>query len=329
MDMRPTPRPGRWARGTASRYGARVPQRSHGHDGGWRFDRRAFIGAGLAVPAAVWLAACSGDDDGGSDDTGTGGSDGGGLPADATIIPRYPPDVAVPGTVRLPISFDSGGVLLDTGPDTIQASIVDSAGAPVVEQLAVQRIKLDAQQTAFWAVRADIATPGIYDLRIDGVQEAQAFQVLDPAQVPQPKAGEALPPFDTPTDADPRGVTPICTRAEGICPLHSITLTEALTLGKPIAYLISTPAHCQFGVCGPVLDLLLAAHETYGDRVTMVHADVYTDDTATEPAPAVMAYQMGWEPSLYVADATGTIVERLDITWSPEELDAALAAAGA
>jgi hypothetical protein len=329
--MRPTARPGRWDHGTASRYGAPVPQRSHGHDGGWQLNRRAFIGAGLAIPAAAWLAACSGDDTGGGDDTGNGNTSGGGgnLPGDATIIPRYPPDVAVPGTVRLPISFDSGGILLDTGPDTIQASIFDSAGTPVVEQLAVQRVKLDAQQTAFWAVRADIASPGIYDLRIDGVSEPQAFQVLDPAQVAAPKAGEALPPFDTPTVDDPRGVDPICTRAEGICPLHSITLTEALALGKPIAYLVSTPAHCQFGVCGPVLELLLAANGTYGDRVTMVHADVYADDTATKPAPAVEAYSMSWEPSIYIADATGTIVERLDITWSSDELDAALAKAGA
>jgi hypothetical protein len=178
-------------------------------------------------------------------------------------------------------------------------------------------------------VRADIATPGIYALKIDGISEPQAFQVVDPSGVPQPKVGEALPPFDTPTVDDARGVEPICTRAEGVCPLHTITLTEALTLGKPVAYLISTPAHCQFGVCGPVLELLLSAHETYGDRVTMVHADVYTDDTATTPAPAVQAYDMTWEPSLFVADATGTIVERLDITFSPDELDAALVKAGA
>jgi hypothetical protein len=311
------------------RYGAPVPQSSHGHGGAWRFDRRAFIGAGLAVPAAAWLAACGGDDSGsGSSDEGGSGA-GSALPDGAMIIPRYPDGILVPGRVRLPISFAEGDALLGTGPDTITGRIVGDDGTPVVEGLSAARIQLDAQQTAFWAVRADIADPGIYSLEIDGVAEPQAFQVADPTGVPQPKAGEQLPPFDTPTVDDPRGVDPICTRAEGICPLHTITLTEALTLGKPIAYLISTPAHCQFGVCGPVLELLLSAHETYGDRVTMVHADVYADDTATTAAPAVLAYKMTWEPSLFIADATGKIVERLDITYSPDELDAALAAAGA
>jgi hypothetical protein len=301
-----------------------VPHSSDAHGGTWRFDRRAFIGAGLALPAAAWLAACGGDD--GSNGGGDGGGD---LPSGSTIIPRYPPDVIVPGSVRLPISFDHDGALLATGPDTITGSIVAADGSVVVDNLSATRIQLDAQQTAFWAVRADIQAPGIYELQIDGVGEPQAFQVVDPAGVPQPKAGEPLPPFDTPTVDDPRGVNPICTRPEGVCPLHTITLTEALALGKPVAYLISTPAHCQFGVCGPVLELLLSAHETYGDRVTMVHADVYTDDSATTPTPAVQAYQLSWEPSLFIADATGTIVERLDITFSPDELDAALAKAGA
>jgi hypothetical protein len=312
------------------RYGARVPQSSHGHGGAWRFDRRAFIGAGLALPAAAWLAACGGDDADSTGDSNTGSSDGGALPDGATIIPRYPDGILVPGRIRLPISFAEGDALLATGPDTITGRILgDDGTTPVVEGLSAARIQLDAQQTAFWAVRADVADPGIYSLEIDGVAEPQAFQVLDPAGVPQPKAGELLPAFDTPTVDDARGVDPICTRAEGICPLHTITLTEALALGKPIAYLISTPAHCQYGVCGPVLELLLSAHETYGDRVTMVHADVYTDDTATTAAPAVQAYKMSWEPSLFIADATGTVVERLDITYSPDELDAALVAAGA
>lgn len=279
------------------------------------------------MPAAVWLASCGGDDNGSSDGTSGGG---GGLPGSATIIPRYPPDVLVPGRVRLPISFEDGGTLLASGPDTISASVVADDGSTVVaDGLTASRIQLDAQQTAFWAVRADIASPGIYGLRVEGIAEPQAFQVLDPGLVAPPKPGDPLPPVDTPTTSDARGVEPICTRAEGICPLHDITLTEALTLGKPVAFLVSTPAHCQFGVCGPVLELLLSAHETYGDRVVMIHADVYTDDTATAPTEAVQAYSMTWEPSLYVADATGTVVERLDITFSPEELDAALVQAGA
>ena len=55
-----------------------------------------------------------------------------------------------------------------------------------------------------------------------------AFQLLDPAEVAIPSAGGQLRPFDTPTVDDPRGVDPICSRLEGVCPLHEVTLTQAL-----------------------------------------------------------------------------------------------------
>ena len=41
-------------------------------------------------------------------------------------------------------------------------------------------------------------------------------------------------------------------------------------------------------------------------------------------SPAVTAYHMTFEPSLFVADASGTIVARLDSIWDTVELTAAL-----
>jgi hypothetical protein len=323
---RGTEHPGRWDVTDRDRYRDAVPPHPHAAvdpSGPWRLDRRAFIGTGLAVPAAIWLAACGGDD------SGSGGGGDGKLPSSATIVARFPQDTLVPGGIRMPISFEADQTLISDGPATVNASILDQQGKVILDGLSADRIQLAPNTAEFWVVRADVEQTGIYGLAIDGIKEPKAFQVLDRAQVAQPKPGDKLPPFDTPTLDDARGVAPICTRAEGTCPLHTITLTEALTLGKPVAYLISTPAHCQFGVCGPVLDILLAAHETYGDRVTMVHADVYTDDTATVTTPAVQAYALSWEPSLFVADATGTIIDRLDISYSADELDSVLARAGA
>ena len=74
-----------------------------------------------------------------------------------------------------------------------------------------------------------------------------------------------------------------------------------------------------------MLDFLLDAHDRLGDAVTMVHADIYTDGTLKTVSPAVLAYQLDFEPVLFLADAAGTIVERLDAVWDRDELDAALA----
>ena len=51
-----------------------------------------------------------------------------------------------------------------------------------------------------------------------------------------------------------------------------------------------------------------------------VHAEVYTDDTATTTAPAVGAVGLTYEPVLFITDASGTVVERLDAVWNEAEL---------
>jgi hypothetical protein len=58
--------------------------------------------------------------------------------------------------------------------------------------------------------------------------------------------------------------------------------------------------------------------------VVFVHADVYADVAATEPAPAVTAAKLTFEPVLFVTDATGRIVERLDAVWDVDEVRALL-----
>jgi hypothetical protein len=133
-----------------------------------------------------------------------------------------------------------------------------------------------------------------------------------------------MPAFDTPTFSDARGVTPICTRQPEPCPMHEVTLREALAAPLPVAYLIGTPAHCSTGTCTPALEALIDLRERFADRVTFVHAEVYSDADATTIAPAVEAARMTYEPALFVIDAAGVIVERLDAVFDRVELDAVL-----
>jgi hypothetical protein len=60
--------------------------------------------------------------------------------------------------------------------------------------------------------------------------------------------------------------------------------------------------------------------DRFGDEFTFVHAEVYTDLQATETAPAVAAVGMYYEPALFVTDAEGVVVERLDAVWDTSEL---------
>jgi hypothetical protein len=98
--------------------------------------------------------------------------------------------------------------------------------------------------------------------------------------------------------------------------------------GKPVVYIIGTPAYCKTGTCAPGLDALIDVSTTVGDRAVFVHADVYTDRTTTKVAPAVTAYNLDFEPVLYIANAQGVLVNRLDAVFDVNEIRDALAAAG-
>jgi hypothetical protein len=132
--------------------------------------------------------------------------------------------------------------------------------------------------------------PGIYYLVVEGGPETgAAFQVMEPGSVAVPGPGDPMPPFDTPTFDDSRGVDPLCTREPEPCPFHEVTLTDALVAGKPVAYLVGTPAFCQTGTCAPALESMIAVQDRFGDTFTWIHAEVYTDNTATTPTDAVEA----------------------------------------
>jgi hypothetical protein len=277
-------------------------------------SRRTFLAAGAG---ALVAAAC------GTSSSGSGTS-GGAKSAGATaLVARFQDGTFVPGAQRVAFSLgNKDGLISDNLPARLDADVIDGNGQVVVKSVSADRHEKNLP-LPYWPFALSLANPGIYTVRTsDGLEGS--FSVVDPSQEKIPKPGEKLPPFDTPTTTDGRGVNPICTR-QPICPLHDITLTQALQTGKPVVYFIGTPAFCQTGVCGPILDFVVAQHQRLGDRVPMVHADVYTDSNATTTTPAVNAYNMTFEPCLWVTDASGTIVERLDFVFDEGELAAALA----
>ncbi len=242
------------------------------------------------------------------------------------VAQRFDQTVLVPGLVRLPISLASKQAILSDGPDVLNGTIIDiNSGKTVIPALSAKRRNVTAS-LSYWDFHAQLDKIGVYALIINGgTPKGGAIQINDPSGVAIPLVGHALPPFDTPTTDNPRGVNPICTRLTGgPCPFHSMTLTQALASGKPVAYMIGTPAHCQFGTCAPGLEALIAAGQRLGDKIAIVHADVYADDTATVSAPAVDAYHLTYEPVIWLADATGNIVSRLDAIWDATELNETL-----
>ena len=276
-----------------------------------RLGRRSFL-VGAAGAMAAGLAAC-----------GSGGSDGGAdeseiEPGTFTLAQRFPNSVLVPGEVRLPHSLFRNAEFVNDGPDRLGAQVVDVDGNPMGERLLAPRF--DVTPAAYYVWRPTIEAPGVYALVVDGgPAEGASFQVFDPETVTVPLVGGVLDGFDTPTVDDSRGVDPVCTR-DPICPFHDLTLTEALADGRGVAYLVGTPAFCQTGTCAPALEAMITVADDYADRFVFVHAEVFTDLTATTIAPAVDAASLDYEPAIFITAPDGEIVDRLDAIWGEQEL---------
>ena len=272
-------------------------------------DRRTFL---LGAAAAGVAAACGG----GSDE------------AEVTysVVQRYPSDVFVPGEIRLPFSLANAAEFITDGPDELGAQVVDLDGAPIGDRITA--VRRDITPAPYYAFRTTIDTPGVYGIKIDGGPDDGAnFQVMEREQVIIPRPGDTLEGFDTPTIREPGGVDPICTR-EPVCPFHSMTLTEAVSSTKAVAYFVGTPAFCETGSCTPAVETMVGVESEYTEDYVFVHAEVWSDLSATDVAPAIDALGISFEPALFITDANGVVIERLDGLWDAtelrERLDAAL-----
>ncbi|MGD9793376.1 MAG: twin-arginine translocation signal domain-containing protein [Acidimicrobiia bacterium] len=295
-------------------------------------SRRTFLAASTS---AVVLAACGNDSGGGSATANT--SAGGTIdldnvkPGKYDIGSRFAPGTHVSGVPnqRIPVVLinTSDQSAVSKGPDTFTAQLSlagEAKGAPITFTRRQEGIP-----APYWVASATFDEPGTWDILAtfpDGSQAVKALSVLGPEANLIPTIGSKLVSVDTPTVASAQGVNPICT-ASPQCPLHSVSLSEAMAAGKPIALLIGTPAYCQTGICGPVLDLLVAEQKNYAGKIEMIHAEVYTKAYTGADTPTTLAveqYHLTFEPYLVVADATGTIVARLDAIWDADELKSSL-----
>ncbi len=298
--------------------------------------RRFLFGVGALGVGGVSLAACSGSA------SGVGASGDG-----PQLVNLFSPDhvIAAGREQRIPFAVvESTGLGVNDGAAVPVSVMFD--GEVIDELTVVGRVvehdhvspetdpnHQHANLLRYYALRASFPQPGVYDLQVDFGSDRVAslpVQAFDPAEVAVAMVGEELPAIITPTADAPEGIRPLCTRAPEPCPFHTLSVDEAL--GRPLALLVATPALCTTAYCGPVLETLIAEAADFAD-VTMVHLEVYAnaadvggnyDDPALAVAEPVNQLGLAFEPSLFLVDAAGVIVDRIDNLFDRTELRASL-----
>jgi hypothetical protein len=284
--------------------------------------RQLLLGGGAATVA--WLLGACGGDDVTAASTSTTRPAGGG--SSLALAQFFGGALFVAGQpLRAPFGVaDADGLLpVDRTPELLEVQLLGPDGAEVGDLVEVER-HADGLPRGYFPLAATLDAPGIYTARteIDGAAAEMQFQVHSAGDGKVIQPGAAMPACDTPTTTDPHGVTPICTN-DPVCPLHDITLAEALAEGSPVALLVATPAFCQIAICGPVLDVLLDARDHH-PGVRFLHAEVYADP-ANDPnlehnAPIVEALGLHFEPCLVLVGADGLVVDRVDTIYDRSEL---------
>ena len=285
--------------------------------------RRRFLAGSGAVAGAVLLGACGDDDDGGGATTTES-------PSGLALVQFFGglPMLVAGREVRAPFGVaDAEGLLsVEDNPDALTVTLLDESGAEVASPVEVPR-HAEGLPRAYFPLRFTVDEPGIYTGRTEVAGEVleMAIQVDAEKDVRVIQPGEAMPAMATPTTSDAHGVDPICTN-DPACPLHDVTVADALVDERPLALLVSTPAFCQIAICGPVLDVLLDVTADHPD-VRFLHAEVYAnphEETDTK-APVVDALGLTFEPCLVLVGADGKVVERLDTIFDSAEVSESLA----
>jgi hypothetical protein len=144
---------------------------------------------------------------------------------------------------------------------------------------------------------------------------------------PIPDVGQHPPDIATDTLATTHGSVALVTTRIPAENMHQVSFNEVLGK-KPIALVFSTPQLCISRVCGPVTDIAVQLQQTFGNRITFIHQEVYVDNNPSKGLrPQLHAFHLETEPWVFTINRHGIIAARLEGAFGLHAMTSALEAA--
>lgn len=178
-------------------------------------------------------------------------------------------------------------------------------------------------RAGYWAARVTAELE-------DGALTGRAnFEVLD--ENVYPAVGENAPRTDNLTvDSDDAPIEAVDSRARDGEPvpdpeLHRVTVAESIARGEPALVVLATPVYCVSRFCGPITDMAGDLHKEYGDRVNVIHIEIWRDfqNSVVNKGAAEWVYKNGdlTEPWIFLIDDKGKITARWDNVATRQEIE--------
>ena len=171
-----------------------------------------------------------------------------------------------------------------------------------------------SELTGFYAADVDLPSAGNWltvAVLDTGSQKAAGQGAIPVSDKVVAAVGSKAISGKTPVATKPADIVKICTR-EPPCPLHYVSLDEAMKSGKPTVITFATPLLCTSRMCGPVVDEQMAAFQKVGkDKANFIHLEIYPRRDTNKPAPLFVKWGFQSEPWLIVIDRAGVIRGRL------------------
>jgi hypothetical protein len=184
---------------------------------------------------------------------------------------------------------------------------------------------------AIYAARLPVPSAGTFDvLSITRTKKGEigaTGEIAVTKTSPIPDVGQRPPDIATDTLATTGGNISLLTTRRPPEQMHSVSFSTVLGR-RPIALLFSTPEFCVSRVCGPVTDVTVQLQHQFGNRITFIHEEVYTDNQPSKGLRTQLkAFHLQTEPWLFTINRHGIIAARLEGAFGTTELRQALEAA--
>lgn len=190
-------------------------------------------------------------------------------------------------------------------------------GSPQLGDKGLYVARASFDEAGPWGVEVQAARPGgeSQTLRL-------GFEVR--AQSQTPAIGSPAPASQTVTASSPAEAEKICS-ARPVDDFHRLSIADALAQRKPLLVLFGTPGFCVTRTCGPSLEVVQTVAAQHGERLNVVHVEIYKGAQPPEVVPAVGEWRLPSEPWVFLVGGDGKIVDKLEGGITVDELAPAAA----